>query len=79
MPDVEEREHLWKVMLPDAAPVENVDFARLAENYVMSGGYIRNAALRAAFMAADERTSIQQLHLERAARLEYEGLGKLVS
>jgi hypothetical protein len=33
----------------------------------MSGGYIRNAALRAAFLAADEASSITQMHLEYAA------------
>ncbi|MEO8704688.1 MAG: hypothetical protein ABI867_31825 [Kofleriaceae bacterium] len=43
----------------------------------MSGGYIRNAALRAAFLAADEDSIITRAHLERAARVEYEGMGKL--
>jgi len=46
---------------------------------VMSGGYIRNAALRAAFLAADEDSEITAAHLERAARVEYEGLGKLAA
>ena len=45
----------------------------------MSGGYIRNAALRAAFLAADEDSAITTAHLERAAKIEYEGMGKLAS
>jgi hypothetical protein len=45
----------------------------------MTGGYIRNAALRAAFLAADEGTPIGGVHLEHAARLEYEGMGKIVT
>ena len=45
----------------------------------MTGGYIRNAALRAAFLAADEGTPIGGAHLEHAARLEYEGMGKIAA
>ena len=45
----------------------------------MSGGYIRNAALRAAFLASDENSSITEAHLDRAARVEYESMGKLAA
>ena len=44
----------------------------------MSGGYIRNAALRAAFLAAEGDTAITLGHLDQAARVEYEGMGKIV-
>ena len=43
----------------------------------MSGGYIRNAALRAAFLAADRGSPITAAHLDRAARAEYEAIGKI--
>ena len=80
VPDEGERAKLWRAMLPEAAPVvENLDFTGLARRFEMSGGYIRNAALRAAFLAADEGTSISDAHLEHAARLEYEGMGKIVA
>ena len=80
VPDEDERAKLWLAMLPDAAPVTpNLDFAGLACRFEMSGGYIRNAALRAAFLAADEGTPISDAHLEHAARLEYEGMGKIVT
>ncbi len=80
VPDEDEREKLWRAMLPDAAPVApNLDFTGLARRFEMSGGYIRNAALRAAFLAADEGTEITEAHLEHAARLEYEGMGKIVA
>jgi SpoVK/Ycf46/Vps4 family AAA+-type ATPase len=79
LPDASERARLWRAMLPDAAPVEAVlDFGVLARRFAMSGGYIRNAALRAAFLAADEGSAIGQAHLEHAARVEYEGMGKIV-
>jgi hypothetical protein len=45
----------------------------------MSGGYIRNAVLRAAFLAADEDDAIRAFHLTQAAQLEYEAMGKLAA
>src|SRR3569623_854590 len=54
LPDVDERARLWRAMLPAAAPdADDDDFAALVRRFAMSGGYIRNAALRAAFKAAD--------------------------
>lgn len=78
LPDVEERARLWRTMLSTTAPVaKDVDYDALARRYELSGGSIRNAALRAAFFAAGKQTAIEMRHLERAARLEYEGLGKI--
>ncbi len=80
MPEVEERQRLWKAMIPESAPRSgDLDLHSLATTFVMSGGYIRNAVLRAAFLAADERGSIDGSRLRRAAQLEYESLGKIVA
>jgi SpoVK/Ycf46/Vps4 family AAA+-type ATPase len=80
LPEAEEREQLWRAMLPAAAPVAaGLDMTALARRFAMSGGYIRNAALRAAFMAADEGSVITARHLESAAKLEYEGMGKIAA
>ena len=80
VPDIDERERLWRAMLPEKAPIEDgIDFAALARKYVMSGGYIRNAVLRAAFLAADANESIGAYHLTHAALLEYEAMGKLAT
>ena len=79
VPDDDERVLLWRAMLPNAAPVEpGIDYAMLARRYEMSGGHIRNAALRAAFVAADQGKSITFDHLDRAARSEMESIGKIV-
>ena len=78
VPDVEERMHLWATMIPSAAPTAaDIDFRALASKFEMSGGYIRNAALRAAFLAADRDEVISSALLERAARMEYEAIGKI--
>ncbi|HEX7841900.1 MAG TPA: ATP-binding protein, partial [Kofleriaceae bacterium] len=77
-PDEEARERLWRVHLPEQLPLAGVlDLADLARRYKMSGGYIRNAALRAAFLAAEESVPLSQDHLERAVRAEFREGGKL--
>jgi DNA polymerase III delta prime subunit len=80
IPDTDERERLWRRMLPSAAPIApNIDLDALAESYVMSGGHIRNAVVRAAFLAANDRSAIRGDHFARAARLEYEAMGKVIA
>jgi SpoVK/Ycf46/Vps4 family AAA+-type ATPase len=77
-PDESEREHLWRALLPSGAPVANdVDFTALARRFDMAGGHIRNAVLRAAFLASDAGSSISMKQLWRSALAEYESLGKI--
>jgi ATP-dependent 26S proteasome regulatory subunit len=77
-PDVESRAELWRRMIPAEAPVEGpIDWHRLAREYDLSGGYIRNVVLRAAYIAAREGTPISMRHLERAAKSEYGDRGAL--
>ncbi len=79
VPDAEERVALWRAMLPVQAPIDpDVNVSSLARRFEMTGGYIRNAALRAAFLAAEDGSAITAAHLEHAAQLEYEGMGKIV-
>jgi hypothetical protein len=77
-PDEEMREQIWRAHLPaDIPKAGEFDLAELARRYRMSGGYIRNATLRAAFLAAEEQTPLTQAHLERAIRAEFREIGKL--
>lgn len=80
-PGEEERERLWRAMLPSEAVTdeEEFDFADLSRRYEMSGGNIRNAVLRAAFLAAGRGERIAMPHLDRAAELEYGAMGKVVA
>jgi len=78
LPDERERAELWRVMIPAAAPVaDDIDFAILGERMAMSGGYIRNAVLRAAFVAAEQRTPIRMTHLWNAGIAECEANGRI--
>ncbi len=79
-PERDERELLWRTVVPKQTPIAtDLRFGLLAEDYPeMCGGHIRNAVLRAAFLAAADRTPMSQQHLERAARSEYRSMGKLL-
>jgi SpoVK/Ycf46/Vps4 family AAA+-type ATPase len=77
-PDEDMREKMWLQHVPSEVPKSgDLDFATLAKRFRLSGGYIRNAALRAAFLAAEEGTALAQQHFERAIRLEFREVGKL--
>jgi SpoVK/Ycf46/Vps4 family AAA+-type ATPase len=77
-PDEEMRELLWKAHVPTEVPTAGeFQFGELARRYRLSGGYIRNASLRAAFLAAEEQSPLTQDHLERAIRAEFREIGKL--
>jgi SpoVK/Ycf46/Vps4 family AAA+-type ATPase len=69
-PDFAERAEIWNRVFPQATPTAELDVARLAGLNV-SGGNIRNIALGAAFVAADENVPVTMVHLLRAARAEY--------
>ena len=71
LPDGASRLDLWKLHLPPERLSEGVDMATLARRYPVPGGWIRNAAIGAAFLAAPAGTAIEQYHLEAAMEREY--------
>jgi hypothetical protein len=65
--------------LPEEAPITGeLDFSELASSFELSGGYIKNAAVRAAFLAADRGVSIDMGLFKLAAGLELEDMGRVV-
>ncbi len=74
-PDEKSRTEIWKKVFPKSVPVDDLDFARLA-NLDLVGGNIRNIALAASFMAADEDVPVNMTHMARAARQEYDKIGR---
>lgn len=79
MPSHKERIQIWQRMIPKKAPVDDdVDWERLAI-IELAGGFIKNAVLRAARMAAtepvkDKDKRITMQHLLDAIRLETESM-----
>jgi AAA+ superfamily predicted ATPase len=79
-PDAEHRERIWKGIFPLATPVAgDVDFGFLARQFELAGGNIRNIALAAAFLAADENSHVRMEHCIIATALELQKTGKLPS
>jgi len=77
-PNEEERERIWRGAFPQEAPLgEDVDFSWLARKLKITGGYIKNISLRAAFLAADRKGVISMDCLKEAAKLEMEKIGKI--
>ena len=73
MPGVEERTQIWQLQIhPKKTPLAaDVDFTRLAVQYVASGGDIKNAVIKAATAAAAEPgpdlgKKVTQRHFEAA-------------
>jgi AAA+ superfamily predicted ATPase len=76
-PDEEYRRRIWESVFPSETPLGgDVDFGALARTVRLSGGHIKNIALAAAFYAAADGRVVSTAHLMRAARREYQKLGR---
>jgi ATP-dependent 26S proteasome regulatory subunit len=77
-PDAVSRAEIWRRVFPCRTPVAGLDVGKLARLNI-AGGNIRNIALNAAFLAADDGGQVQMNHLLQAARSEYGKLEKPLS
>lgn len=71
LPDLDGRIALWWRCLPDGVLADDLDIDCLAHLYPIPGGWIRNAAVAAAFGAATAGAPITQQRLVDAVRREY--------
>jgi hypothetical protein len=69
-PNAAERAEIWRRVFPQATPVEDLRIDRLARLNAC-GGHIRNIALSAAFLAAEQGEPVRMAHLLRTARSEF--------
>jgi hypothetical protein len=77
-PDAVQRTNIWRRSFPASMPAEELLHERLGRLNV-AGGNIRNVALNAAFIAADEGTPVAMRHILRAAQSEYAKLEKTLT
>lgn len=75
-PGVAERIAIWRAHLPAAHLADQVSIEQLAERFELTGGEIRNAALSAAFAAADSGTVVTDGLLDAAVAEEFSKLGR---
>jgi hypothetical protein len=77
MPELAQRERLWRRALAAGAPLaDDVDLRLLARRIELSGAVIRNACLDAAFAAAADGGPITLAQLVRSTAAELEKLGR---
>ena len=77
-PSVAERLRLWSRVLPEELPVGPLDFAPFAERFTLTGAQIRDAAIEAAYLAADDGQVVTEALLESAVRSQYAKTGRTV-
>jgi len=76
LPDEKMRAQIWRSLIPDKVTIaEGIDFLALANQFSLSGGYIKNAVLHAMRRLASEgRSTLTKDDLLFGARLEQEGI-----
>ena len=77
LPSIRERLRIWEKIWPDTLPIDpEINWQVLAEQFEITGGNIRNIALGAAFLAAEEEKKITSRYLKQAIRREYQKMGQ---
>jgi SpoVK/Ycf46/Vps4 family AAA+-type ATPase len=70
-PNEKSRKEIWKRVFPKSVPLDTIDYDRLAQ-LDLAGGHIRNIALGASIMAADQGTAVSMEHIAGSAKEEYD-------
>ena len=78
-PSPEMRAELWRRTLPERARAAAIDCDALAERYELSGGFIKVACERAAYVAGSNSTEIDEPLLRQTVERMYRERGKLSS
>ncbi|MGY5956521.1 AAA family ATPase [Kosakonia sp. BK9b] len=79
-PDAALRERMWQAIWPAEVTVaEEVDFSALARRAEITGANIRNIALLASWLAAEQQAPyVGQKHIDRALQRELAKMGRVV-
>jgi hypothetical protein len=77
LPEEAQRRAIWGRSFPPEAPATDLDLDFVARQFKISGGVIHNAALGAAFLAAEEGDTITMRHVILAIKREFQKLGRL--
>jgi len=78
-PDEADRLRIWQQIWPPETPLAgDLDLAFMARQFRLAGGNIKNVALAAAFLAAEDGQTVTMEHLIVATRRELQKMGKSV-
>ena len=77
-PGFEQRLAIWQKVWPAATPRENLDLELMARRFEVAGGNIRNIALSAAFLGAEDGNRVTMKQVMRATWQEYQKMGNVI-
>jgi AAA+ superfamily predicted ATPase len=78
LPEPDERARIWDLLLPaGGGRADDLDLDAIGRTHRLSGGDIRNAALKAVFLAEERGRPVGHADLEEAVALEMLELGRL--
>ncbi|MEM7346934.1 MAG: ATP-binding protein, partial [Chloroflexota bacterium] len=78
-PERKERLHIWQALFPPDLPYEDdIDFDKLAKEFKLAGGNIRNAIVSAAYQAANDGGEVTTEHLHHGVMRELQKMGRLI-
>ncbi len=79
-PDPRSRRRIWAEIWPRQLPRSaQLDLDGVARRFEIAGGNIRNIAVSASFLAAEDGARVDTPHLLRATRREYQKMGKVMA
>ena len=77
-PDRNYRARIWRNIFPAETPrATDIEFDFLAGKFEISGGHIKNIALNAAFLAAENSGVVSMKHIIRATKREFQKMGRM--
>jgi SpoVK/Ycf46/Vps4 family AAA+-type ATPase len=80
LPEADNRLQIWQRIFPKQTPLEeDVDLLLIAQKFQLAGGSIRNIAVAAAFLAAEEGNCVGMKHLLQATKREFQKMGRLIN
>jgi AAA+ superfamily predicted ATPase len=80
MPNADQRLELWQRAIPKGAPRgDDIELSYIADQFILSGGPIVNAAINGCILAATEGSPVCQRHVVRAVGMEMIKMGKQVN
>lgn len=77
-PDESSRRQMWSRVFPSATPTEGLQPEKLAQLHV-SGAVIRNIAVHAAYLAAEDDLPVRMSHIAAGVRTEYTKMDKVLT
>ncbi|SDF21475.1 ATP-binding protein [Terriglobus roseus] len=77
-PDESSRRQMWSRVFPAATPTEGLQPEKLAQLHI-SGAVIRNIAMHAAYLAAEDDLPVRMSHIAAGVRTEYTKMDKVLT